>query len=863
MKLDKLYSTHELEGVSFITTSHNNYASLIVAKSGIYYLIPSITTLSKIMELHSGTKVTVGINPNASLMAIGVDKKISILTSSFKETHVVTLSSPITYLKLLPESMLIGTTNSHIFFWNFGNSDLTLKEIPAKPSCIDYNKNLTRVILGLENGNLQIYNLTTKEYLATVSICDKKIIDCLFSRILDLLAITCEDNTLRVIDATTWQHKFVYNLNTYPLDIAFLNSKNSILVADDKANLINIDMKTFKPSTIKLPNKYDIVSLTNFAILGYSKETGLEYLTLDNQFNFLYRIGYPYGISAIAFSPNNSHITVSHFDGLIRKWNIKTFNLEVETSPSTNKVNDMEYSPDGNYIALGTNTGELILLKSDSLKEVARKKFETSIERLAFHPELKLLGIALYNGVVILVDIPSLEVKTSEKVSDLPLFALDFSSDGKFIAVGGKERKVWIMLANSLRYVTELESDYTITRLKFSKDAKYLIFSDDHGYIRVWNTITWDYIASLKGHDDTIEAFDIDFKGNFIISGGWDKYNVIWYTKNWKEVKRIKHHISRITDIQFSKTTNDVAIASADSTMSIWDSESWQHKKTLKGHAGWVNTVAFNPKATLLASGGYDAEIKIWDVYTTTEKASISAHRYSVISLLFTPDGQYLISAGYDQTIRITNTSDFSEVIILKIKSRPFDLAISPNGKHLAVAQEDRNVSIWNTASWQPVKILQKHSNPVSTVVYSPCGKYLASGSRDNTVTIWDTTSYSVKVVLKGHKDWIKSIAFSPDGRQLAIASGDKTISIWSTSDWKTIKVIGGLEGPVWIEYSPDNIFLYVADKNTIRVLSLRTWQWADNLEGHKELISSFTFSTDAALLASAGHDNSIIIWTR
>ncbi|MDE0481454.1 MAG: cohesin domain-containing protein [Candidatus Poribacteria bacterium] len=162
-------------------------------------------------------------------------------------------------------------------------------------------------------------------------------------------------------------------------------------------------------------------------------------------------------------------------------------------------------------------------------------------------------------------------------------------------------------------------------------------------------------------------------------------------------------------------------------------------------------------------------------------------------------------------------------------------LSYSPDGKEIAIAC---NLGIWiyDPELNKEVALLTEeiggHKSPVVEVVYSPDGNTLAAAgtySGDNTIRLWDATTKKLKFTFKGpkiHTGWfygLRSLAFSSDSKMLISTDGKGSDQIHI---WDTVK---------------------------------GEYKWT--LHGHRGGAQSAIFSPDSKMIATAGDDQTIILW--
>jgi len=145
----------------------------------------------------------------------------------------------------------------------------------------------------------------------------------------------------------------------------------------------------------------------------------------------------------------------------------------------------------------------------------------------------------------------------------------------------------------------------------------------------------------------------------------------------------------------------------------------------------------------------------------------------------------------------------------------------------LAVGLSKGPIKLFNILTGVLVNILFDHSMSVTDMTICRNGSsLLVSCSLDKTLKVWDfEESGNMCLTMKGHKMPIKSCSFSPCNNNMIASVGDgREVIIWTLRDKRHV-------------------------------------QGFFNLIGHKNDVTSCSWSPDGALLASASHDSTVIIW--
>lgn len=191
---------------------------------------------------------------------------------------------------------------------------------------------------------------------------------------------------------------------------------------------------------------------------------------------------YRISVTSLALSPNGITLASGYKNGLVRSWDIRTGKVIVEWTGHTDKVRSICWSPDGERVASGSNDGTVRMWYGQSGKPV-----------LGLNPMMN----SEYKDV----------------------YTVAYSPDGTRIAVGGEEKNalnIWDAKTGELLSTVEFQEErsFIITggseeselgcigqpvfSLVWSSDGKKLICGFQCGWIRVFDTATWQEIAIIN-----------------------------------------------------------------------------------------------------------------------------------------------------------------------------------------------------------------------------------------------------------------------------------------------------------------------------------------------------------------------------
>jgi len=174
-----------------------------------------------------------------------------------------------------------------------------------------------------------------------------------------------------------------------------------------------------------------------------------------------------------------------------------------------------------------------------------------------------------------------------------------FSPDALNFATGGNDEetiKIWD--ARTGKLLSTLQQDSGVSSLVWTSDQKKLLAGHDDGSITIFNTATWQQIAILENHRDSVYALSL-FRNDRLL-----------------------------------------ASASADSTARLWNLDTNLPFGPPLQHQDFVNHTAFSADGRFLATACHDNNAYVWDVHSILQEAGLE-------NLLSIPNVSFLIVSTF------------------------------------------------------------------------------------------------------------------------------------------------------------------------------------------------------------------------
>ncbi|KAJ3127226.1 hypothetical protein HK098_006591 [Nowakowskiella sp. JEL0407] len=376
-------------------------------------------------------------------------------------------------------------------------------------------------------------------------------------------------------------------------------------------------------------------------------------------------------VTAIPFSPKQTRIYLHYFDNLPTKmiprvitgsgtkWSACLATLETQDEI----VWSVATSPDGNYIAAGSDYGYIRLFSTESGEEV--KKIDAHVAHV---------------------------------------FSMAFSADGSFIVSGSYDQTVKISSVESGELIKTLRGHLGAVRsVAISTDGTFVVSGSDDKCVKIWSIANGKVIRTLTGHSREVKAVAISKDSELIVSGSEDQTIKIWSVASGEEMKTLTGHRGYVESVAISMDGKIIVSGSEDRTVKIWSLESGELEKSLNGYHGWVNSVAISLDGELIVSGSREGTVTIWSLESGEEVKTFTGHSRAVYSLLFSMDGKFIFSGGMDGTVKIWSVDGVEENMSSSDFTSVYSAYFSSDGRYVKLTSLSLDKVLFEFESGQKV----------------------------------------------------------------------------------------------------------------------------------------------------------------
>ena len=273
----------------------------------------------------------------------------------------------------------------------------------------------------------------------------------------------------------------------------------------------------------------------------------------------------------------------------------------------------------------------------------------------------------------------------------------------------------------------------------------------------------------LSSHTGDIKAISFSSSGKLVASAGKDNTIILWDTRTWQPLATLRGHNSGVKAVRFSKDDRYLASGGGDETVIVWDVREKKEVRRFKV-GNTVNAVAFSPDGKLLASGSNSKSIFLWDLRSGA-KVRTCTGKDDVFALAFSPNGKILAAAGNNRLLQLWDAE--TGALIRDLKGHRRDVrAVTFNkaGDLLISASNDEKIMYWDISNGAQVKVLEGHKDSVLALALSGDGNRLVSGdgNKEGGIIIWNAQNGQDLARLNSEEKF-EALALSPDGSTLLL----------------------------------------------------------------------------------------------
>ncbi|MBL8819111.1 MAG: protein kinase [Planctomyces sp.] len=594
------------------------------------------------------------------------------------------------------------------------------------------------------------------------------------------------------------------------------------------------------------------------------------------------------------------------------------------------KIRNAVFSPDGNRLAVATTSPWTVAIRNwrDAVESTMPQRMLSEPRGIDFSPDGNSVAVLCAGGELVLLDASNAKIRLSwsnevEHFSALEYVdngALAFSPDGQRLLTYQTDSsvRVWEVSTGKLLYRTDGHTG-RITCLTFSADGRHFATGSRDNTARVWELSTGLEVSKPLVHPDAVLCVCFHPQGQFLATGSFDGEAHIWDWRSGTETGSAMSHSHSVYGVQFFRDGELLTTVSEDGVFQMWDAFFLPIMKPVRT-SGRAMDLKISQDQRRAVVGGIDSPLTLISLDRCCDGTAMSPQDCQLKSELIS--GKRI---GNRVSVSVLSANDWLSRWKLFESRQPdsFEETAMIQGQKQFVKHTLSKFGLTNLES----RIVTAHSGPVSNVAASPDGRYVVSiGPRsakpephgnkppesaageplrnDLSLRLTDLESGQEFNRFSGPAQPISSFSISTDGRRVAGVSDDGIVYVWNFEDGQLVRqfkvadrptvvritsdgehvLIGGAAGVIqyWnvgeanriselntavpgsasvLELSPDGSEVAVAHQKRIRRFRLPDLSELEPYAENSANITVLKWSPQGQRLATSADDHSWMLW--
>lgn len=494
---------------------------------------------------------------------------------------------------------------------------------------------------------------------------------------------------------------------------------------------------------------------------------------------------------SVDWSPDGSTIVVGDDRGEATLFDSASGNPIASFALSDEVVDSVEWSPDGSAFAVGIRSGAIHLVTpadgSSAVLLDAESGDEASKHDVAWSADgTRLLSAGASVDLAFILD-PDGGVAPLELVTEVgAVRALDWSPDGRTVAIGGSGGTIELFDARSGEFTSSLslEGDW-IDTVSYSPDGAIIASGGHDSQVRLFDADSGQQIGgSLTSHRGWINSIAWSPDGERLLTASTDRTIRQWETDGSLGPFELLAHQDSVLGLRWSPSGQSLVSGSSDMSSLVWNMSRLAPSGGSMSHDAEVGAVAWSIDEQRVVSGDDAGTLVVWEASTGRELFRTDAHDDAIFDLDWSATSDLIASASTDGTVAVLDGRDGQRIATISPDGGNGLTSVSwaPDGENLALAGDDGVVNLWSrgTNRVDSELWLDDRDLVVNSVAWSPGGRLLAAGYSDSTIRIWDVDNDARPFrTLFGHDAGVLSVSWSPTDGLLVSGSEDASVRIW------------------------------------------------------------------------------------
>lgn len=245
------------------------------------------------------------------------------------------------------------------------------------------------------------------------------------------------------------------------------------------------------------------------------------------------------------------------------------------------------------------------------------------------------------------VDILSSKNQYDIVLPDLGPYTLDFTSSGRYMALGGRKGHLAIIDMKNMGLIKEFQVRETVRDMAFLHNELFFAAAQKK-YLYIYNRQGTE-LHCLKEHGAVLK---LQFLKNHFLLASINKFGQLHYqdVTTGEMVGNYRTRLGRCDVMQVNPFNSVVVLGHSNGTVTMWKPTSPTPLVKMLANHGPVAALAFHSNGHLMATAGMDRKIKLWDLRKFEVLQTLPGHAktldFSQKGLLATATGSFVQILG-------------------------------------------------------------------------------------------------------------------------------------------------------------------------------------------------------------------------
>ena len=312
-------------------------------------------------------------------------------------------------------------------------------------------------------------------------------------------------------------------------------------------------------------------------------------------------------------SPDGKLLVTASQDGTARVWDVRMRSSDSTHIQPFGGIHGLALSPDGQRLAAAVDHEARIYDTSTGQALIPPMIAKDVIFNLNFSPDGRFLAVACFDKSVRVLNAKSGEAIWLNETHERRAFLAVFSPDGRSVASASEDATARVFDAASGRALfPPLKHENFVTDVSFSPDNKVLATASVDATARLWDAATGLPIGPALRHQGTVWTARFSADGQRLLTASYDRTAQIWEVQTGNRATPPIRSDQGVMGAVFSGDGRRVLINTLNSAR-IFDAQTSEPLTPPMRHANRVKLARFSSDGHWVATGSEDGTARIWD----------------------------------------------------------------------------------------------------------------------------------------------------------------------------------------------------------------------------------------------------------